>query len=67
MDPITPDVNNNGNDVDQPNVPGQEGNLVDNVETTLPKTATQKLTVVGLLSVFLVVLAGMIIWNKKRK
>ncbi|AEJ23616.1 cell wall anchor domain-containing protein [Weissella koreensis KACC 15510] len=68
--PVIPDNNNpednkdtsNGNDKNDDIVE----NITKNVETLLPNTASQKLTVTGLISAVLTLLAGMIVWKKRK-
>ncbi|QIL51056.1 BspA family leucine-rich repeat surface protein [Weissella coleopterorum] len=40
--------------------------VVNNVETMLPKTSAQKLTLIGIVSVVIASLAGLVVWKKRK-
>lgn len=64
--PVNPGTN-------PPNVPGEDrdiknnivDNVVENVHTLLPKTAAQKLSLVGVIGALLAAFVGFIVWNKR--
>nr|WP_281346954.1 MucBP domain-containing protein [Weissella coleopterorum] len=71
--PGTPDTPNHAGDVNQPNQdvnPGVNDDLIeevtDGVKTLLPQTAVQKLTIVGVMSLIIATLTGLVIWKKRK-
>ncbi|QIL51054.1 LPXTG cell wall anchor domain-containing protein [Weissella coleopterorum] len=70
-DPAKPDIPDHSDDTDQPadnnsTVNNVVNNVVERVQTMLPKTSTEKVTLVGIVSVGLASLAGLVVWKKRK-
>lgn len=54
------------NHVVNPDAPNDAGTITNLIHSLLPQTAAQKITLIGMISVILATLAGVIVWKKRK-